>query len=38
MDPFSIVIGVANLIAVTDNLYRGIQFLRKASEDPRADG
>ena len=37
MDPFSIVVSVANLIALVDNAYRGVQFVRRAFEDPRTD-
>ena len=38
MDPLSVVLVTANLLAVVDNVYRGVQFLRRASEDPRVDG
>ena len=29
---------VANLLAVTDNLYRGLRFVQHISEDPKVDG
>ena len=37
MDPFSIVVSVANLVALVDNLYRGAKYLRRAFEDPKTD-
>lgn len=33
-----IVAGVANILAIIDNLYRGIQFVQRATEDPKVDG
>ena len=37
MDPFTLVVSIANLIALTDNLYRGVKYFREAFNDPRAD-
>lgn len=38
MDPVSAVLVVANLIAISDNIYRGLRFLRRIHEDPRING
>ena len=38
MDPLSAILVVANLLAVVDNLYRGIKFVRRAAQDPKVDG
>ena len=38
MDPFSTIILVANLLAVADNVYRGVKFVRRAGQDPKVDG
>lgn len=37
MDPISVILALANFVALTDNLYRGVKFLRQTSKDPRAD-
>ena len=38
MDPLPGILVTANLLAVVDNLYRGIRLVRHASQDPTADG
>lgn len=38
MDPLSTILVVANILAVVDNLYRGVQFVRRAAQDPKVDG
>lgn len=38
MDPLSAILLTANLLAVVDNLYRGISILRRAAQDPKLDG
>lgn len=38
MDPFTIILVTANFLAVVDNLYRGVQFVREVAQDPKADG
>ena len=38
MDPLSAVLLTVNFIAVVDNLYRGIKFVREIAQDPKADG
>lgn len=38
MDPLSTLLVVANILAVVDNLYRGVQFVRRAAQDPKVDG
>ena len=38
MDPLSSILLVANLLAVVDNVYRGVKFVRRAAQDPRVDG
>ena len=38
MDPLSTILVVANLLAVVDNLYRGVKFVRRAAQDPKVDG
>ena len=38
MDPLSGVLVTAELLAVVDNLYRGIRLVRYALQDPKADG
>ena len=38
MDPLSGILVAANLLAVVDNLYRGIKFVRMVSQDPKSDG
>lgn len=37
MDGLSIVLALANLIALTDNIYRGVKFIREGLSDPGAD-
>ena len=38
MDPLSTILVIANLLAVVDNLYRGVKFVRRAAQDPKVDG
>lgn len=38
MDPLSIVLLTANLLALVDNFYRGVKFVRKVAQDPKIDG
>lgn len=38
MDPLSIILVTANLLAVVDNLCRGTTLVRHAFQDPKADG
>ncbi|KAL8736255.1 MAG: hypothetical protein Q9166_000410 [cf. Caloplaca sp. 2 TL-2023] len=38
MEPLSIVLLTANLLALVDNFYRGARFVRKVAQDPRIDG
>lgn len=38
MDPLSSVLVAANLLAVVDNIYRGIKFVRSIAQDPKSDG
>lgn len=38
MDPLSTILVVANLLAVVDNLYRGVKFVRRAAQHPKVDG
>ena len=37
MDPSTAILEIANLLAVVDNLYRGIKFVRRAAQDPKED-
>ncbi|KAI4176962.1 MAG: hypothetical protein LQ346_007752 [Caloplaca aetnensis] len=37
-DPLSAILVVANVLALTDNFYRGVQFVRKVAQDPKVDG
>ena len=37
MDPLSATLVVVNLLAFVDNVFRGINIIRKSTEDPRAD-
>ena len=38
MDALSAILVVANLLAVVDNLYRGVKFVRHAAQDPKIHG
>lgn len=38
MEPISFIALTVNFIALADNVYRGVRFLRRSLEDPRADG
>ena len=38
MDPLSIILVTANLLAVVDNLYRGTTLVRHAFQDPKVEG
>ena len=38
MDPISSVLVIVNLLAVADNLYRGVKFIRRTTQDPKVDG
>ena len=37
MDPSTAILEIANLLAVVDNLYRGVKFVRRAVQDPKED-
>ena len=35
MDPLSIILVAANLLALVDNFYRGVIFVRNVAQDPK---
>ena len=37
-EPLALVATLANFIALADNVYRGVQWMRKAFDDPKIDG
>ena len=38
MEPIGTVLVAANVLAVVDNLFRGIKFFRRLAQDPKSDG
>lgn len=38
MEPPSVITLMANFVSLTDNLYRGVRFIRRSYVDPRTDG